>query len=140
MRAKPQRPPLPVPQARLALMRAESCTLSFYRYLYAAVGERWLWFVRRGWSDHDVAALLSLGAQVAVEHILHRVHGLRTAAEGQNRRIRLRRIVSVGKNHLISDRGASYLFGLLQQLRMGGLHRDRRNAEYNRKHRYPLQS
>ncbi len=59
MRAKPQRPPLPVPQARLALMRAESCTLSFYRYLYAAVGERWLWFVRRGWSDARLARWLA---------------------------------------------------------------------------------
>jgi ribosomal protein S18 acetylase RimI-like enzyme len=59
MRAKPQRPHLPVPQARLALMRAEACTVSFYRYLYAAVGERWLWFLRRGWSDDELARWLA---------------------------------------------------------------------------------
>ena len=59
MRAKPLRPPLPVPQARLALMRAENCTASFYRYLYAAVGEPWLWFMRRGWSDERLQHWLS---------------------------------------------------------------------------------
>lgn len=59
MAAKPQRPPLPVPQARLALMRAEGCTVSFYRYLYAAVGERWLWYMRRGWSDAQLALWLA---------------------------------------------------------------------------------
>jgi GNAT superfamily N-acetyltransferase len=59
MRAKPPRPALPVPQARLALMRAEGCTVSYYRYLYAAVGERWLWFIRRGWSDERLARWLA---------------------------------------------------------------------------------
>ena len=28
-------------------MRAEACSVSFYRYLYDAVGEPWLWFERR---------------------------------------------------------------------------------------------
>jgi ribosomal protein S18 acetylase RimI-like enzyme len=59
MAAKPPRPPRPVPQARLALMRAEACTVSFYRYLYAAVGEPWVWFVRRGWSDERLARWLA---------------------------------------------------------------------------------
>ena len=59
MRAKPPRPPLPVPQGRLALMRAERCTPGFYRYLYAAVGEPWLWFVRRGWSDERLGDWLA---------------------------------------------------------------------------------
>jgi ribosomal protein S18 acetylase RimI-like enzyme len=51
MRAKPLRLPRPVPQAKLALMRAENCTVSFYRYLYSAVGEPWVWYVRRQWTD-----------------------------------------------------------------------------------------
>jgi len=54
MMAKPQRPPLPVPHAKLALLRAERCTVSFYRYLYDTVGEQWLWYLRRQWSDEDL--------------------------------------------------------------------------------------
>ncbi|HXZ03167.1 MAG TPA: GNAT family N-acetyltransferase [Stellaceae bacterium] len=59
MRTRPPRPPLPVPQGKLALMRAEPCTASFYRYLYSAVGEPWLWYVRRGWSDEQLARWLA---------------------------------------------------------------------------------
>ncbi len=58
MRARPLRPPLPVPQGKLALMRAEPCTASFYRYLYNSVGESWLWYVRRGWSDEQLSLWL----------------------------------------------------------------------------------
>jgi ribosomal protein S18 acetylase RimI-like enzyme len=58
MRAPPTRPSLPVPAARLALMRAEPCTVSFYRYLYAVVGEPWVWFERRLWSDERLQAHL----------------------------------------------------------------------------------
>src|SRR5260221_14339056 len=59
MTARPQRPPLPTPPGRLALMRAENCTVSFYRYLYAAVGAPWLWFERRLWSDQRLLAYLA---------------------------------------------------------------------------------
>jgi ribosomal protein S18 acetylase RimI-like enzyme len=38
---------VPAPLDKLALMRAENCTVSFYRYLYNTVGEPWLWFERR---------------------------------------------------------------------------------------------
>ena len=38
---------VPAPLEKLALMRAEDCTVSFYRYLYDTVGEPWLWFERR---------------------------------------------------------------------------------------------
>ncbi len=38
---------VPAPLDKLALMRAENCTVSFYRYLYDTVGEPWLWFERR---------------------------------------------------------------------------------------------
>ncbi len=59
MRARPLQPPLPVPQGKLALMRAQPCTASFYRYLYSAVGEPWLWYVRRGWSDERLSRWLA---------------------------------------------------------------------------------
>jgi GNAT superfamily N-acetyltransferase len=59
MAAKPARPPVPVPAAKLALMRAERCTVSFYRYLYNIIGEPWLWYERRLWSDARVAELLA---------------------------------------------------------------------------------
>ena len=41
----------PAPLGKLALMRAENCTVSFYRYLYDTVGEPWLWFERRLFGD-----------------------------------------------------------------------------------------
>ena len=40
-------------------MRAESCTVSFYRYLYAVVGEPWVWYMRRRWSDERLGAWLA---------------------------------------------------------------------------------
>ncbi|HVM79830.1 MAG TPA: N-acetyltransferase, partial [Stellaceae bacterium] len=59
MLQKPARPPAPIPAAKLALIRAERCTVSFYRYLYDTVGERWLWFERRIWSDERLAERLA---------------------------------------------------------------------------------
>src|SRR5580700_8635616 len=54
-------PPLPGPPpfGKLALMRAETCTVSFYRYLYETVGTPWVWFERRLWSDDVLAAELA---------------------------------------------------------------------------------
>src|SRR5215813_7511918 len=46
---------VPAPLDMLALMRAETCTVSFYRYLYDTVGEPWLWFERRIIDDAAVA-------------------------------------------------------------------------------------
>jgi GNAT superfamily N-acetyltransferase len=46
----------PAPLETLALMRAEACTVSFYRYLYDTVGEPWLWFERRILDDAAVDA------------------------------------------------------------------------------------
>jgi len=48
----------PAPLGKLALMRAETCTVSFYRYLYEAVGTPWLWFERREMGDGALAAEL----------------------------------------------------------------------------------
>jgi GNAT superfamily N-acetyltransferase len=47
------------PFDRLALMRAENCTVSFYRYLYNTVGAPWLWFERRLVDDTALAALIA---------------------------------------------------------------------------------
>ncbi len=54
MTEKPARPPRPVPLAKLALLRAERCSVSFYRYLYNTVGEPWIWYLRRVWSDDQL--------------------------------------------------------------------------------------
>lgn len=59
MRERPGGRRIPAPLEKLALMRAENCTVSFYRYLYNAVGERWLWFERRLIDDAALAALIS---------------------------------------------------------------------------------
>jgi hypothetical protein len=57
MREKPGTPPVPAPSVgKLALMRAEDCTVSFYRYLYETVGTPWLWFERRLLDDRTLAA------------------------------------------------------------------------------------
>ena len=56
MHERPQLPRLHVPPARLALMRAEGCTVSFYRYLYETVGTPWLWYERRLLDDDALAA------------------------------------------------------------------------------------
>jgi GNAT superfamily N-acetyltransferase len=56
-----ERPPvrqLPAPLGKLALMRAEACSVTFYRYLYNTVGEPWLWYARRVWSDATLSAEL----------------------------------------------------------------------------------
>jgi GNAT superfamily N-acetyltransferase len=59
MTARPTRPPLPTPAGKLALIRLERCTAAYYRYLYAAVGEAWLWFERRVWPDERLTAYLA---------------------------------------------------------------------------------
>ena len=47
MLARPAGRRAPAPLEKLAVMRAEGCTVSFYRYLYDTVGAPWLWFERR---------------------------------------------------------------------------------------------
>src|SRR5215510_10982550 len=56
MLARPAGRRVPAPLEKLALMRAEACTVSFYRYLYDTVGEPWLWFERRLMDDAALAA------------------------------------------------------------------------------------
>src|SRR5215469_4896462 len=59
MRERPAGRRVSAPLEKLALMRAESCTVSFYRYLYNTVGEPWLWFERRLIDDATLAAHIS---------------------------------------------------------------------------------
>ncbi|TMJ50474.1 MAG: GNAT family N-acetyltransferase [Alphaproteobacteria bacterium] len=56
MLARPTGRRVPAPLEKLALMHAEACTVSFYRYLYDTVGEPWLWFERRMIGDLALAA------------------------------------------------------------------------------------
>jgi GNAT superfamily N-acetyltransferase len=56
MRERPSGRRVSAPLEKLALMRAENCTVSFYRWLYAAVGEPWLWFERRLLDDATLLA------------------------------------------------------------------------------------
>jgi GNAT superfamily N-acetyltransferase len=59
MRERPALPRAPAPPVKLALIRAEDCPVSFYRYLYATVGTPWVWYVRRSWDDARLAAELA---------------------------------------------------------------------------------
>jgi GNAT superfamily N-acetyltransferase len=59
MRERPSGPRIAAPFAKLALMRTEACTLSFYRYLYETVGTPWLWYERRLLDDEAFAAELA---------------------------------------------------------------------------------
>ncbi len=59
MRAPPGGAVVHPPQAhKLALLRAEKPTVSFYRYLYNTVGESWLWYERRAMDDAAIAAII----------------------------------------------------------------------------------
>jgi len=59
MLGRPAGQRVPAPPDKLALMRAEDCTVSFYRYMYDIVGRPWLWFERRLVDDAALAALIA---------------------------------------------------------------------------------
>lgn len=65
MTEPPTRPRLPAPRAGLALVRVPAPDLEWYRALYRAVGEDWLWFSRLELTDAQLGALLG-HPQVAV--------------------------------------------------------------------------
>ncbi len=55
----PTRPTVPVPPVgKIALLRAERPTVSYYRYLYNTVGEPWLWWERRLLSDPELERII----------------------------------------------------------------------------------
>ena len=58
MKARPEAPPPPLPRGRVAMLRAESPPVHFYRYLYNTIGEAHYWVDRRKLSDADLANLL----------------------------------------------------------------------------------
>lgn len=58
MLERPAKARLPTPVERLALLRAEHCTLSFYRYLYNTVGGPWLWEMRRRMPDDQLRTII----------------------------------------------------------------------------------
>lgn len=59
MREPPAAPPPPAPAGpRVALMRAERPTVAFYRFLYEAIGTRWLWWERRALDDRALARIV----------------------------------------------------------------------------------
>jgi ribosomal protein S18 acetylase RimI-like enzyme len=57
MRAPPSGSPPAAPEGA-ALLRAEGCTVAYYRYLYDAVGRPWLWTDRKTLADAQLAAIL----------------------------------------------------------------------------------
>ena len=58
MTARSTTPTPPLPAQKIALMRAETPTVSFYRYLYVSIGEDWLWFEREILSDQDLENII----------------------------------------------------------------------------------
>ena len=54
----PDHAPVPAPSEKLALIRAERPTLSFYRFLFRGVGEPWLWADRLRMTDDALTARL----------------------------------------------------------------------------------
>lgn len=58
MTAKPTAPSLPRPAAKIALMRAETPGVAFYRFLYDTIGANWLWYERRIMADEDLANII----------------------------------------------------------------------------------
>src|SRR5205814_6467149 len=69
MHQRPQTPRLPMPPGKLALLRAENCTVSFCRYLYETVGTPWLWYERR--LVDDEALLSEIGKPTTEIFVLH---------------------------------------------------------------------
>lgn len=59
MHARPLHGPAHLPAGiKAALLRAESPTVSFYRYLYNTIGEPWLWYERREFDNAALAAII----------------------------------------------------------------------------------
>ena len=58
MHQRPTRPTVPAPMGKFAILRAENPTVSFYRYLYDAVGEPWNWTDRRMLGDDELGAII----------------------------------------------------------------------------------
>jgi GNAT superfamily N-acetyltransferase len=58
MKQRPRLPAPPPPALKLAVLRADSVSVPFYRYLYNTVGGQWLWYELRQASDEALAAVV----------------------------------------------------------------------------------
>ena len=45
-------------QENITVLKADRPTLSYYRYLYNHIGERWLWYERRFLDDESLLAII----------------------------------------------------------------------------------
>lgn len=66
----PPADPVPALPLTCQVVRAETCSVPFYRYLYDTVGADYVWWLRRTMPDEDLAALLA-DPQVSI-HVLYR--------------------------------------------------------------------
>ena len=58
MRTRPSSPTPTLPAEKIAILRAEKPTISFYRYLYNTIGDDWLWWERRVMDDETLSAII----------------------------------------------------------------------------------
>ncbi len=58
MTSRPATPTPPVPAEKIAILRAETPTVEFYRFLYNTVGGDWLWWERRVMDDETLSAII----------------------------------------------------------------------------------
>ncbi len=59
MRERPTSPTPPMPAERIAILRAESPTTAFYRFLYNTIGGPWRWWERRVMDDDTLSKIVS---------------------------------------------------------------------------------
>jgi hypothetical protein len=86
--------------------------------------------VGRGGRNHDIAALLGLGLEVAAEHAVDGVHRLRAAAEGENGRVRFCWIEAVRQDDLVVHGRAGDVLCLLDDLRAERLDQKRDSGRH----------
>jgi hypothetical protein len=89
-------------------------------------------------SDHDIAALFSLGTEVAIKNIVYADHVLRAATEGQNGRVGLCRIVAIWKDDLVMNGRAGHRFHLFEHFRPNGLGQEHHNDRDRWSEQHPL--
>ena len=58
MTEQPSTPTPALPAVKIAILRAEDPTVSFYRYLYNTIGEDWMWYERRKIDDESLKAII----------------------------------------------------------------------------------
>jgi GNAT superfamily N-acetyltransferase len=58
MTERTTRPQSPHPAEKIALLRAEEPSVSFYRYLYNTIGGPWLWYERRLMDDEALRRII----------------------------------------------------------------------------------